>query len=537
MDRRSFLKTAAGAGALTATGGLSMPAISQRAAARMLRCAQADLANFDPIWGTQYVVRNAAAAGVGHALRRRRRSCSRSGRWWRPRRVSPDGLAWTFRLRPGLKFHDGEPVLAKDVVASLSRWAVRDPMGQMIKAIQKELTAVDDRTFKWVLKKPYPKMLLALGQEQYAVLLSSCRSESPRPIRSSRSPNMSAAARCVSCKDEWVPGAKAVFEKFADYVPRQEPASWLAGGKQIARGPHRMDRDARSGDGRRPRCRTARSTGGRIRSPTWCRCCARTATSRWISPTRSGISAASAMNHLYPPFNDVRARRAILMAMSQEDYMRAVVGDDTSAVEADAGLFHARHAALHRGGRRNPQRTAQSRCRQETARRKRLFGRAGHLLGGAGSADHQGAGRRDRRSSQAHRHECRFRRRSTGARSARAGRRNRRRARAAGKCSTPGTPAPTASVRRPIMHSRQRRRGLVWLAEQPRSRSRNRRLVRRRKASMRKRRRSAASTRPHSTIVVYAPTGFFLSYQAWRKNVSGIVKGPLPFFWGVAKTV
>ncbi len=36
--------------------------------------------------------------------------------------------------------------------------------------------------------------------------------------------------------------------------------------------------------------------------------------------------------------------------------------------------------------------------------------------------------------------------------------------------------------------------------------------------------------------VVYAPTGFFLGYQAWRKNVTGIVKGPIPFFWGVTKT-
>jgi peptide/nickel transport system substrate-binding protein len=36
--------------------------------------------------------------------------------------------------------------------------------------------------------------------------------------------------------------------------------------------------------------------------------------------------------------------------------------------------------------------------------------------------------------------------------------------------------------------------------------------------------------------VVYAPTGFFLTYQAWRKNVSGVIKGPLPFFWGVSKT-
>ncbi len=43
--------------------------------------------------------------------------------------VSDDGLVWTFRLRPGLKFHDGEPVLSKDVVASLARWSARDPDG------------------------------------------------------------------------------------------------------------------------------------------------------------------------------------------------------------------------------------------------------------------------------------------------------------------------------------------------------------------------------------------------------------------------
>src|SRR5260370_11471452 len=78
--------------------------------------------------------------------------------------VSDDGLIWTFRLRPGLKFHDGEPVLSMDVVASLARWSARDPMGLMIKAIQNELTPVDDKTFKWALKQPFPKMLLALGK-------------------------------------------------------------------------------------------------------------------------------------------------------------------------------------------------------------------------------------------------------------------------------------------------------------------------------------------------------------------------------------
>jgi peptide/nickel transport system substrate-binding protein len=37
--------------------------------------------------------------------------------------------------------------------------------------------------------------------------------------------------------------------------------------------------------------------------------------------------------------------------------------------------------------------------------------------------------------------------------------------------------------------------------------------------------------------VLYAPLGWYLKHQAWRKNVSGIVPGPSPFFWGVSKTV
>jgi peptide/nickel transport system substrate-binding protein len=37
-------------------------------------------------------------------------------------------------------------------------------------------------------------------------------------------------------------------------------------------------------------------------------------------------------------------------------------------------------------------------------------------------------------------------------------------------------------------------------------------------------------------FVVYVPTGFFKSYQAWRKNISGVVKAPFPVFWDVTKT-
>ena len=136
MDRRNFLKTAAGTGVLAATGGLAMPALSQGAAAKTLRFVpQANLANFDPIWGTQYVVRNAAALvwdtlyGIDSKFQPQRQMVEGE-------EVSSDGLTWTFKLRSGLKFHDGTPVLAKDVVQSLKRWQARDPMGLMIKAIE-----------------------------------------------------------------------------------------------------------------------------------------------------------------------------------------------------------------------------------------------------------------------------------------------------------------------------------------------------------------------------------------------------------------
>jgi peptide/nickel transport system substrate-binding protein len=35
--------------------------------------------------------------------------------------------------------------------------------------------------------------------------------------------------------------------------------------------------------------------------------------------------------------------------------------------------------------------------------------------------------------------------------------------------------------------------------------------------------------------VVYAPLGSYRTHQAWRKNVTGIARGPLPFFWDVGK--
>jgi peptide/nickel transport system substrate-binding protein len=139
-------------------------------------------------------------------------------------------------------------------------------------------------------------------------------------------------------KNEWVPGAKAVFEKFVDYVPRQEPASWLAGGKRIVTDRIEWVTIADSATAAAalqngevdwlelplpdlvPVLRKSRNVSVGIQDPL-------------------GNLAVLIMNHLYPPFNDVRARRAILMALSQEDYMRAFNGDDEKMWRPVLGVF------------------------------------------------------------------------------------------------------------------------------------------------------------------------------------------------------
>ena len=147
--------------------------------------------------------------------------------------ASPDFKTWTFKLRPGLKFHDDEPVLAKDVVASIKRWMVRDAtMGGPIKKRMDALEAVDDRTFRFRLNQPYPKMLFALGKSSTpSLFIMPERIAATDPFKQITEYVGSGPMRFN--KNEWVPGAKAVFEKFDGYVPRAEKANWLSGGKRI----------------------------------------------------------------------------------------------------------------------------------------------------------------------------------------------------------------------------------------------------------------------------------------------------------------
>ena len=118
MDRRTFLKAGAGVAAIGVAGGLSSPALSQGAAARTLRFVpQANLANFDPIWTTQYVVRNASVM-VWDTLYGLNTDLQPSPQMCAGHEIADNGLTWRFTLRDGLSFHDGEPVRGSDCVAS-----------------------------------------------------------------------------------------------------------------------------------------------------------------------------------------------------------------------------------------------------------------------------------------------------------------------------------------------------------------------------------------------------------------------------------
>ena len=127
---------------------------------------------------------------------------------------------------------------------------------------------------------------------------------------------------------EWVPGSKAVFTRFEGYKPRDEPSDWSAGGKRMYFRPDRVDHHPRCGDRGGGAAERRSGLGGRTRSPDLVP----------LLKRQSGLSVDIAdplgnigdmrFNHLNPPFNDVRARRAVMMALNQADFMGAVVGED-----------------------------------------------------------------------------------------------------------------------------------------------------------------------------------------------------------------
>lgn len=238
--------------------------------------------------------------------------------------MSEDGLTWRFSLRDGLAFHDGAPVTSEDVIASLKRWGARDPYGRQLMALTVEMRADGDRSFTWALRQPYALMLEALSKSTSNVpAIMPKRVAETDPFRNIT--DTTGSGPFIFVREEWVPGSRVVYRRNPAYKPRPEPASGSAGGKvaKVERIEWRIISD--------PQSAIFALINGEVdfleNPPTDLQPELKARGVPLFTTNKLGFQGMLRPNHLYPPFNDVRARRALLYLIDQEQYLRAMFGE------------------------------------------------------------------------------------------------------------------------------------------------------------------------------------------------------------------
>jgi peptide/nickel transport system substrate-binding protein len=332
MQRRSLL---AGAAALPAA--LSSPGLAQPGNARVLKFVpQANLTSLDPIWTTANVTRNHAwlvyDVLYGMDARFQPQPQLAAGHT-----VEDGGRAWTFTLRDGLRFHDGEPVRAGDCVASLRRWMKRNSNGQKMEPLIEELVALDDKRLRFRLKRPFPRLLEAISNPSNpAAFIMPERIARTDPFQQIRETVGSGPFRFLP--GEYNSGSFVAYERNPNYQPVGAGAVSLTAGPKVAH----FDRiewhiitDAATA--------AAALQAGEI---------------DWYEQPPPEIQqllgrnrqivveaidtlpnpAILRFNHLHPPFNDKKMRQALLPAVDQADYMTAIVGPDPAGFTS-MGVF------------------------------------------------------------------------------------------------------------------------------------------------------------------------------------------------------
>jgi peptide/nickel transport system substrate-binding protein len=252
--------------------------------------------------------------------------------------IEDGGKTWKITLRDGLRFHDGEPVRARDAVASILRWSKRDTFGQTLFSITDELSAPSDKVLQFRLKQPFPMIPDALGKigAFFAVIVPEHLAQTD-PTKGLPDIIGSGPYRYVA--NERVSGSLNVYAKFTDYVPRGSGKTSFLAGPKVAY----FDRvewhtipD--------PATAMAALQSGEV--DWWDQ-----ATSDALPLLRKNrdvvvnvrkIIASFGMlrpNTIQPPFNNPAVRRAILGAISQSDYMIAVAGEDKALWQDNCGFF------------------------------------------------------------------------------------------------------------------------------------------------------------------------------------------------------
>ncbi len=337
MHRRTLLRGAAAVAlAVPAVSRLTAPSVAQSARSTLRFVPQANPATLDPIWTSAIVtqIHGYHVYDTLYAIDAQQRPKPQMAEG---HTVSDDGRIWRIRLREGLRFHDDTPVRAQDCAASLARWAKRDSFGLLLSRVVDRWGVADDRTLEIRLKRAFPLLLDAIGKPD-------ANTPFIMPERIARTDANAQISETIGSgpyrflKDEFVPGSHLSYARFDKYVPRSETPEWGSGGKvaHFQRVEWKIIPDAATA--------AAALQNGEV---------------DWLDqpladliPTleddprvkvdilnRAGILSLMRLNHLQPPFNNVKVRQAVALAVNQSDYMRAILGDDQRIWRECRSLF------------------------------------------------------------------------------------------------------------------------------------------------------------------------------------------------------
>ena len=253
--------------------------------------------------------------------------------------MDTDRKVWTLTLRDGLRFHDGTPVLGRDVVASLRRWGAKDAFGQAVFAATDDLSAPSDRQIVFRLNRPFPLLPQALAKPTSLIAAIMPERLATRPTGTMLT-EMVGSGPFRFLSDERVSGARNAYARFERYVPRPDGVASFCAGPRIANfdrvewltmpDPSTQVAALRTGEvdwveqpvmDLVPSLKADRSLMVEV------------------AETR-GLIATLRFNQLYPPFDNPAICRAALHAVNQREFMTAVAGEaDNSVINDHVGFF------------------------------------------------------------------------------------------------------------------------------------------------------------------------------------------------------
>lgn len=330
MKRRALLTIAAAT--------LAAPNLSRAQANRVLRfIPQSDVTVLDPIWTSVYVTRNHGYL-VFDTLYGQDESFRVQPQMVAGSTTDQGGQLWRLKLRPGLMFHDGTPVLARDCVASIRRWGRRDAFGQTLMGLTDELSAPDDGTIQFRLKAPFPLLPEALGKVGFNMLpMMPERLANTDPFKQVTEMVGSGPFRFLA--DERIVGARAVYAKFDKYRPREDGIASCTAGPKIAH----FDRVEWNviPDVATAAAAMQRGEADWWEQPSFDLMPKMNADQNLVSTVVevTGNIGIMRFNQLFPPLDNPAIRRALLPALNQADFMQAIAGDTPGVWRSDVGFF------------------------------------------------------------------------------------------------------------------------------------------------------------------------------------------------------